>query len=116
MSSVYVTYPGFENHDLVMQGKKNIKSIKVGIFSGRGDGQDYVNGRYGQSQLHMCLHTRVNFTRMKDIERRVLLELQQRHGFVRQHGKKEHFIIPNSKVHRRMFVACVKALYEDYCN
>jgi hypothetical protein len=110
-SSVYVTYPGYENHSLNMPGKK---SIKVGICQGNPDGQAYVNKRYGQSRLHSCMYKRrVDFDTMKMVERRVLSKLQAL-GYRRQHGKKEHFIIPNRATERKKFVDHVQALYNSY--
>ena len=108
MSSYYIAYPGFENHSLALPGKK---TIKVGIFTGKRDGQRYVNGRYGQSTLHTCSYMPFSFETMKKIERRVLHELQATYGYRRQHGKKEHFIIRATISERKKFVERVKELY-----
>jgi hypothetical protein len=108
MASFYVTCPGFENHSLGLQGEE---SMKQGIFKGKRNGQKYVNGRYGLSKLHTCSYMPVPFETMKNIERRVLLELQFTHGYRRQHGKKEHFIIRATISERKKFVERVKELY-----
>ena len=112
MSSFYVTYPGFENHSLALPGHK---SIKVGIFKGKHNGQKYVNKRYGQSTLHLCVYKPdIDFESMKTIEKLVLTGLEEA-DFSKQHGKREHFIIPNSKTRRKEFVTTVNMLYAVYC-
>jgi len=113
MSSFYVTYPGFENHSLALPGQK---SIKVGIFKSKHDGQTYVNKRYGQSTLHLCKYKPdIDFESMKEIEKLVLNRLEDA-GFSKQHGKKEHFIIHNSKRREKEFIAEVLKLYTVYCD
>ena len=73
MSSFYVTLPAFENHSLGLPGKR---SIKTGIFSGKRDPQRYVNARYGQSTLYLCVHFHgISFDQMKNIERETLSQL-----------------------------------------
>lgn len=110
MSSVYVTIPGYENHSLNIPGKI---SIKVGIYKGRKAPQIYVNGRYGKSQLHLSLYKKkINFERMKRIEKGVLSELKKK--YKRQHGKKEHFLIPAMYTYINNFTHDVESLYNSY--
>ena len=112
MSSFYVTLPGFENHSLGLPGKR---SIKTGIFRGNRDGQRYVNARYGQSRLYLCVYLRgISFDQMKKIERKTLSRLIHCHGYIKQHGKKEHFIISNKKSDRVNFVKDVQNLYSRF--
>ena len=110
-ASYYVTYPGFENHYFQGTGKV---SIKVGICGGKKNGQKYVNGRYGQSRLHLYKYKKlIGIQRMEIIEAQVLSALVQL-GYRKQHGKKEHFIIPDEKNEHLKFVNHVSQLYERF--
>uniref|UniRef100_A0A6C0AME3 Uncharacterized protein n=1 Tax=viral metagenome TaxID=1070528 RepID=A0A6C0AME3_9ZZZZ len=109
MSSYYVTTPAFENHSLRLPGKI---SIKAGIFGGRRHGQRYVNARYGQSPLHHCSYVSgINKKEIESIETEVLGNLVHLYGYTKQHGKKEHFIIPNHTPMISKFVNDVRDLY-----
>ena len=90
-------------------------SVKGGIFSGNKNAQNYVNGRYLQSKLyHSKYYNNIPFEKMKKIESHVLSSLQYECGYTRQHGKKEHFMIPRKKSAIMKFVEDVKSLYDKY--
>ena len=112
MASGYVTEPGFENHSLALPG---MITVKAGIFGGKHDGQAYVNRRYGQSKLHWCIYIKhISFEQMKVIEKWVVLDLVRIYGYNKQHGKREHFIIPCTRKDIQVFVRRVIDLYSLY--
>jgi hypothetical protein len=112
MPSAYATEPGFENHSLALPG---MITIKVGIFAGKHEGQAYVNRRYGHSKLHWCIYIEhISFEKMKVIEKCVLQDLVSIHGYKKQHGKREHFIIPYTRKDIQVFVRRVIDLYSLY--
>lgn len=109
MSSVYVALPGFENHSLDRPGEE---TIKQGIRKETGDPQKYVNGRYGSSEVLLWIYfDTMTFDEVKRIEKIVLKQLVQDHHYHKQHGKKEHFIIPSCYEARKKFADIVKDLY-----
>jgi hypothetical protein len=112
MSSGYVAEPGFENHSLGLPG---MITMKAGICAGEKDGQAYVNRRYGQSKLHWYIYKEeISFEQMKLIEKQVLQDLVSIHGYKKQHGKREHFIIPYTRKDIQVFVRRVIDLYSVY--
>jgi len=112
MSSIYATEPGFENHSLRLPG---MITIKAGICAGEKDGQTYVNGRYGQSKLHWYIYKEgISFEQMKVIEKWVLQDLVSIHGYKKQHGKREHIIIPGTRKDIQLFVRRLIDLYSLY--
>jgi hypothetical protein len=109
MASVYVTLPGFENHSLNLPGKN---TIKQGIRKETGDPQKYVNGRYGSSEVLLWIYfDTMTFDEAKRLEKIVLRQLVQDYHYAKQHGKKEHFIIPIGYKARKKFADIVKDLY-----
>jgi hypothetical protein len=115
-SCVYVTKPAIENHQikntLECQGKM---SIKVGIAKGNPDCKRFTTSRYGNSRVHLWEHhPHISFERLHVIERHVLSALVNQYGYKKQHGKKEHFMIPSKKLARKKFVEVVKHLYNKY--
>lgn len=112
---MYATQPAFENHSLGIPG---MVSVKVGIRSIDGhtviSTQAYVNKRYGQSPLYKRLRTPLTFKELEEVEKRVLLYLQTEYGYRKQHGKKEHFIIPRDSSAIMAFVHCALELYERF--
>jgi len=112
-SSCYATFPGYENFSLNLPGKV---TIKAGICMWRRDPQRYLNNRYGQSPVLYYAHmSHVDIEQMKEIETRILWELQHIYNYEKQHGKKEHFIIPDNKEETIKFVNLVRTLYTRYC-
>jgi hypothetical protein len=115
-SGFYIARPEDENSSsketLEFKGKR---CLKVGIHKGKKNGQKYVNSRYGCSKLyHHRYYNKIPFEKMKKIESRVLYSLQHRYGYTRQHGKKEHFMIPRKKSATLKFLEHVKSLYAEY--
>jgi hypothetical protein len=115
-SSFYINRPGNENFTSkgTLEFMKKI-SVKTGIYCGKKNCQEYVNHRYGFSKLYYGkYYNNIPFEKMKKIESRVLYSLQHRYGYTRQHGKKEHFMLPRKKSAILKFVEDVKSLYDEY--
>lgn len=116
MSSYYLVYPGQENYFHHFSGIKDDVIVKVGIFKGNKDPEDYVHSRYmgGSFVLFSSYEPKIPMEHMKRIEKEVLSDLIDYEGFSLQHGKKEHFVIPATKLARKMFTWSVQALYKHH--
>ena len=113
MSSFYMAINLSETDSLDRDG---MVSAKAGVCMGRQNLQNYVNRRYMSGELLGGRYMPgVDFETIKDIERRVLSDLQNVYGYRRQHGKKEHFIIADNTEEKQKFAEIVQRLYSRYC-
>jgi len=74
----------------------------------------YLRDRFKCSPALLYKRMNIGFPRMKWIEKKVLRALVHDYGYKKQHGKKEHFMIPSDELSKKKFVQCVDYLYSKY--